>query len=47
LEEAMMRKLLFAVFALPLLSALLSGCIIYEGGGGYYHHPHYYYHDRY
>jgi hypothetical protein len=45
LEEAMIRKLIFAAFALPLISAMLSGCVVYEGGG-YYHHPHYF-HDRY
>jgi len=45
LEEAMIRKLLFAAFALPLISAMLSGCVVYEDGG-YYHHPHYF-HDRY
>ena len=41
----MIRKLIFAAFALPLISAMLSGCVVYEGGG-YYHHPHYF-HDRY
>jgi hypothetical protein len=47
----MKRKLLFALFALPVLAVSLGGCIIEEprGGyyGGYYGHPHYYHdHDR-
>ncbi len=39
----MKRKLMLALVALPLLSAL-GGCVIYPAGG-YYGHPHYW-HDR-
>jgi hypothetical protein len=46
----MKRKLMLALFALPVLAVSLGGCIIEERGGGgygggYYGHPHYY-HDR-
>ena len=43
----MKRKLMLALFALPILAVSLGACIIYPvgGGGGYYGHPHYW-HDR-
>ncbi len=43
----MKRKLMLALFALPVLAVSLGGCIVYPagGGGGYYGHPHYW-HDR-
>jgi hypothetical protein len=43
-ERTMTRKLMLALFALPLIAAL-SGCVIYErgyDGGGYHRH---YWHD--
>jgi hypothetical protein len=42
----MKRKLLLALFALPILALSLGGCIVYPVGGGYYGHAHYW-HDRY
>ncbi len=36
----MKRRLMLALFALPLVAAL-SGCVFYEEGGGYCHHHHY------
>jgi len=46
-ESSMKRKLMLALFALPVLAVSLGGCIVYPagGGGGYYGHPHYW-HDR-
>ena len=42
----MKRKLMLALFALPVLVASLGGCVVYPAsGGGYYGHPHYW-HDR-
>lgn len=44
----MRRKLVHALLALPVLAALLGGCVVYPAGGGYergYEHPHYW-HDR-
>jgi len=41
----MKRKLMLALFALPVLAVSLGGCIIERDGGGYYGHPHYW-HDR-
>jgi hypothetical protein len=41
---SMKRKLMLALFALPVLALSLGGCII-EGDGGHYGHPHYW-HDR-
>ncbi len=40
----MRRKVMYALFALPVLAAALGGCVIYPAGG-YYGHPHYW-HDR-
>lgn len=41
----MKRKLMLALFALPVLAVSVGGCIVYPAGGGYYGHPHYW-HDR-
>ena len=35
----MKRRLLTALFALPLLAGMLSGCVVYERP--YYHHYYY------
>jgi hypothetical protein len=37
-ERPMIRKLVLATFALPLLLSALGGCVVYERDGGYYHH---------
>ena len=40
----MWRNLKLALLALPILTGLLGGCVVYEPGG-YYPHRHYW-HDR-
>jgi hypothetical protein len=37
-KEPMIRKLILATLALPLLLSALGGCVVYEHDGGYYHH---------
>lgn len=40
----MVRRLMLALIALPLIAGTLGGCVVYTDGG-YYGHRHYW-HDR-